>query len=373
MVSLQKSILIGDNDHKSRALLSDAFQKKGWIVHSVRNGRDATHLARNFSPDMILLNISMPIRDGFSTCRILRNDITITKIFPVILMGNSPDRKLIIKAIEAGCDDFVLKPIKFEVLLAKVEKLVQFYQRQEKNEEKESTGYQKGENESEIIVYTKKAIQSIFSNVMRGESIDYPGVQEVVSTMIETLHKTNNIPMAIKIKSHNEYIYNHSVNVASLCMSFAYHLQWNDNDLQILGEGGLLHDLGKAKIDLKILLKPEKLSDAEFSEMMKHPLFAKEILTKQNIKKEVQKVAIEHHERIDASGYPHKLHNEKISKYGKLAAIVDTYDAMTTDRCYRKAIETGEAIREMSRLSGKFDPELFDKFNTMLSNKTIGK
>lgn len=373
MVSSQKSILIGDNDHQYRTLLSDAFQKRGWIVHVVRNGREATHMARNFSPDMILLNIAMPIRDGFATCRILRNDITITKIFPVILMGNSPDRNLIIKAIEAGCDDFILMPIKFDLLMVKVEKLLQFYQRQEKNEEKESTGYQKGENESELIVYSKKAIQSIFSNVIRGESIYYPGIQEVVSTMIETLHKTNNIPMAIKMKSHNEYIYNHSINVASLSMSFAYHLQWDDNDLQILGEGGFLHDLGKTRIDLKILLKPEKLSDAEFYEMKKHPLLSKEIITKQNIKEEVQKVAIEHHERIDASGYPHKLHNEKISKYGKLAAIVDTYDAMTTDRCYRKAIDVGEAVREMSGLSGKFDLELFDKFKTLINNKTIGK
>lgn len=373
MVSSQKSILIGDDDHKFRTLIANAFQKRGWIVHTVKDGREVTNRVRNFSPDIILLNIAMPIRDGIATCRILRTDISITQLFPIILIGDSPDRKQIVKAIEAGCDEFILKPVNFEVLLAKIEKLVELYRRKVKKDEQKSVSYQKEEHEAEVIVYSRKAIKRIFSNAMRGESIDYPVVQEVVNTMIEIVHKESNIPMAFKMKSYNEYTYIHSINVASLCMSFAFHLNWHDDDLRIVGEGGFLHDIGKTRIDLKILLKPEKLNEAEFSEIKKHPLFGKEIIPKQNILEEIIKVVMEHHECIDGSGYPHKLHNGQISKYGKLCAIVDMYDALTTDRCYRRAIESEEAAQLMSKLRGKFDPEMFDKFIILINSNTIGK
>lgn len=208
---------------------------------------------------------------------------------------------------------------------------------------------------------------------MNDKKIEYPVVQKVVDNMVKILHKENNLPMAFRMKSYNDYIYIHSINVASLAMSFAYHLKWQPSDLQIIGEGGFLHDIGKTKIDLGILTKPDKLTDAEFAEMKRHPTLGRDILAKENIADEIQKIALEHHERMDGSGYPNGLSGEQIGKFGRLAAIIDAYDAITTDRCFQGAVDSLDAIKIMSESAGQFDQALFDKFAHLIKNEFIGK
>ena len=367
MTSSQNSVLIVDSDNDFRNSLCDSFQKIGWIVNTANDGRQAIQSMNRYLPDIILMNTKLQVRDGITTCCIIKNDVTAPRIFPIIMMTDSTDKNLIIKSIDSGCDDFILKPFQFDVLLNKVKSLVDFYQK------KEGIGSQISEDEVEIIIQARQVIQKAFSNALRGELIDYSVIHNVVNKMVEILHKENNLPLAFKMKSYNDYTYIHSINVASLCMSFAYHLKWDDIELQIIGEGGFLHDIGKTLIDLKILMKPGKLTDTEFSEMKKHPLHGKDILVKQDIQDKVQKVVTEHHECIDGSGYPNKLRGEQFSKYGKLTAIVDVYDALTTDRCYQKAVDSEEAIHTMSNLSGKFDPELFQEFAHLVNSETIGK
>ena len=139
-----------------------------------------------------------------------------------------------------------------------------------------------------------------------------------------------------------------------------------------LGEGGFLFDIGNIKIDKNILMKPGKLTDAEFDEIKKHPVLGGEIVAKQNHREEISKMILEHHESIDGSGYPYKLSNGQISKYAKLISIVDSYDAMTTDASYRRAMNSTDVIEVMSKLPD-FDQELFKNFKTMVCSNTIGK
>lgn len=371
MVTLANRVLIVDADEESRDTLTTHFEKLGWIVSIAKDGRQATQVINRDHPDIVLMDIVLPVRDGITTCSLIRKDISISHYFPIIMMTSSPDRKQIVRAIDAGCDDFIVKPFKFDALLNKVTELVEF-QRKKKKED-ESPEDQAVKKEEEIIVYSKEMVEKAFSNAMHGKLVDYPAIKETTSKMVDIVHKDKNLPLAFKMRSYNDYTYIHSVNVASLCMSFAYHLKWNDIDLQILGEGGFLHDIGKTQVDLKILLKPDKLTDKEFVEMKKHPEQGKTIATKQNIDPKIMKVILEHHERLDGTGYPNKLNNGGISKFGKLAAIVDVYDALTTDRCYHKGIESDEAVERMSTWQGHFDPEYFKTFSGLVSAETIGK
>ncbi len=374
MSSLTKHILIADDDFNFSALLSDFFVKKGWVVYTAKDGQQAFNSVHTYDPDIILMNVDLPIRDGISTCNLLRRDIAIARQYPIIMMGAFPDKKKIVKSIEAGCDDFIVKPFKFDVLINKIEKIAEFY-RKKINIPKQEDGvdYKEEEQEAEIIVYSRNAVKKIFSNTMNDRRIEYPVVQKVVDNMVKILHRENNLPIAFKMKSYNDYIYIHSINVATLAMSFAYHLKWEPSDLQIVGEGGFLHDIGKTKMDLQILMKPDKLTDAEFSEIKKHPMLGRDILVKENVADEIQKIALEHHERVNGSGYPNHLSGEQISKFGRLAAIIDAYDALTTDRCFQGGVDSLGAIKIMSESAGQFDQILFDKFAHLIKNETIGK
>ena len=365
------SVLIVDADKESRDILAAHFKKVDWIVSLAKDGRQATQVLQRDNPDIILMDIILPVRDGITTCSLIRKDVSITRHYPIIMMTASPDRKQIARAIDAGCDDFIVKPFKFDALLVKVKELVEFHSKKEKKEEE--TQDEEAEKEEEIIIYSKKMIEKAFSNAMHGKLVDYPVIKKTTSTMIEIVHKENTLPLAFKMRSYNDYTYIHSVNVAALCMSFAYHLKWNDSDLQMVGEGGFLHDIGKTQVDLKILLKPDKLTDEEFAEMRRHPEKGKEVALKQNVDPETLNVILEHHERDDGKGYPKKLANGQISKFGKLSAIVDVYDALTTDRCYHKGIDSDEAIEKMTSWQGHFDPEYFENFTRLVSAETIGK
>lgn len=371
-------LLIVDDDRDFRAIVSTAFKKNGWTVHVTTDSAHAISNIREFDPDLVLMSVDLKGRDGIATCRIIRTDISMSRHYPVILTGNSFSKIQIINALDAGCDDLVTRPLELEVLRQKAEKLVEFQRIKNKRETgedaKEKRDFQEKEDqEEEIIVYCKKLLEKTFSNAFHDEPIPYQVIENVTKKMLQILHKDGNLPVAFKMKSLNDYMHVHSVNVATLCMTFAYHLKWDDSDLKILGEGGFLHDIGKTKIDLQIVLKEDELTGPEFSTMKKHPDFSRKILAKQNIGEELQEIAIEHHEHLDGKGYPHGICNGQISKHARLLSIVDVYDALTTDRPYKKAADSEEAIEAMSGLNGKFDPEMFDAFKSLVIGETIGK
>lgn len=366
-------ILIVDADNNFSNFIRDSFQKIGWDVHIANDGHHAIQNIHQYLPDIILLDTELPVRDGITTCRIIKNDISLPRYFPIIMMTASYDRNKIVKSIESGCDDFILKPFKFEVLFNKVKHLVEFYHGNYLMKDEETLDSCEKEEEEEIIIYAKQVIEQAFLNAFHAKLIDYSAIQNTVKKMITILHRENILPLAFKMKSHNDYSYTHSINVSSLCMTFVHHLGWNDTELQTIGEGAFLHDIGMTGIDLQIYMKPEKLTDTEFSEIKKHPLYGKEILAKQNIEELIQRTVLEHHERIDGSGYPHQLRGKKLSKYGKLVSIVDVYDALTTDRCYRKAVDSKKAIQIMSELPNQFDTKYFLEFSHLVNAKTLGK
>jgi len=131
-----------------------------------------------------------------------------------------------------------------------------------------------------------------------------------------------------------------------LCLTLGRHLNFSREELEQMGIGALLHDVGKMRIPPHILNKPGRLTEEEFNEVKKHPLYTLEVLDKSHgIPDSSKQVALQHHERYNGRGYPRGLRGEEIARFGQIAAIIDVYDAITADRVYKKAIPLHEGIR----------------------------
>ncbi|MDR0136253.1 HD-GYP domain-containing protein [Metabacillus idriensis] len=168
--------------------------------------------------------------------------------------------------------------------------------------------------------------------------------------------------MVQKVEHKDRYTYNHSMRVQEYSIKIAKELGLDKRRLENLYIASLLHDIGKINVQAEILNKPDKLTDEEFSIIKKHPIDGAEILKHQ---KEVSEIILQHHEKLDGSGYPFGLKSEEILLESKIVTVSDTYDAMTQDRVYRNALRADEAVRELKKWSGiHFDQEIV---NTLIS------
>ena len=178
------------------------------------------------------------------------------------------------------------------------------------------------------------------------------------------LKDTSAAQSLLKIAVHEYYTYTHSVNVAAVGTLFAKSIGFKNEDLRELCSGILLHDVGKTRISTDILNKKGKLTKEEFDEIKKHPELGIEVLDEADIEfKEERIITIQHHENDDGTGYPHGLKKDEIHLSGKIARIIDVYDALTTKRTYADAVRPFAALVEMKeKMSNCFDNELLMEF-----------
>ncbi|MBL7049373.1 MAG: HD-GYP domain-containing protein [Nitrospira sp.] len=220
-------------------------------------------------------------------------------------------------------------------------------------------------NAREVLKDASQTVSNLMDEIKQGRQLETENVELIVSRMSESIFRNKNALMCLgKIKQSDEYTFVHSVNVCVLMISFAQHLGLSAEEIHSVGVGGLLHDIGKMKIAHEILNKPGKLTDSEFEAIQKHVVFGREILeTTGDIDESSMNMAYQHHERIDGSGYPEKLSGDKISLYGKMGAIADVYDAITSKRCYKGKIEPTECLKKMLEWSQYYyDNELVGQF-----------
>lgn len=160
-----------------------------------------------------------------------------------------------------------------------------------------------------------------------------------------------------------DYLYIHSLNVAFLCAALGKKLGFTDEKLKNLTLAGLLHDVGKLFLDQNILNKAGKLTDSEFNEVKKHSVLGYKYVSENfDFDKEVFLGILEHHERLDGTGYPRGLKGDKISYFGKIIAIIDSYDAITNDTVYREAMTNDAAIKVISSWKGVHFSEVLTSF-----------
>lgn len=233
--------------------------------------------------------------------------------------------------------------------------------------------------EVETARVVRKEAQTVVTGVLHdirmGRSVEGGKAVQVVNHMIDSIFRNRDaIASLTQIKGHDEYTFVHSVNVCVLALTLGRHLEFGRADLQALGIGTLLHDTGKMKIPLSILNKPGKLTGDEFAEMKKHPLLGAEILRgAAGIPEEARLVVQRHHERNDGSGYPYGLTGREIGVFGQIAGMADVYDAITSDRCYSKAVAPFEGIRKIFDMGGRvFDMELVQKLVQCIGIYPVG-
>ena len=179
---------------------------------------------------------------------------------------------------------------------------------------------------------------------------------------IELLRKT--------VDAKDPYTRGHSERVAEYSVLLGKEIGLNEEDIEILRIGGLFHDIGKIGVPDSVLLKPGKLTDEEFAEIKKHPTIGADILSTSVIFNNILSIVKHHHEKYNGTGYPDKLAGENIPYFARIAAIADTFDAMTSNRPYRSSLDLEYVINEFEKFSGiQFDPELAKAFISILKTK----
>ncbi len=222
---------------------------------------------------------------------------------------------------------------------------------------------------------TVLTVKNVLNDITAGRKFDYSEIRKISELMLNRIDGIDVIIQYLnEIKVYDDYTYSHCVNVGFYSMLIGKRLQLQESKLLDLIQAGLLHDIGKIKIDNELLNKKDKLTYEEFEEIKKHSNYGYEVLSQANfISDEIKKAVLMHHERIDGSGYPLGAKDQEISEYARIVAIADVYDAMTSDRPYKKRATPFEAFN-MFRNSGicTFDTAALNTFLLNFSTYLVG-
>lgn len=216
----------------------------------------------------------------------------------------------------------------------------------------------------------KEAVIEMFSDARMGKAIQVEKAHELVEEISSSvLRQPHALISLARLKTADEYTYLHSVAVCALMIALARQLNLDEASVRDAGLAGLLHDIGKVGIPLKVLNKPGKLTDEEFAIVKSHPeVGAKILIESYQVPPMALDVCLHHHEKVDGTGYPHGLKGDTISLFAKMGAVCDVYDAITSNRPYKKGWPPADSIRKMAEWSkGHFDEAVFQAFV-----KTVG-
>lgn len=216
--------------------------------------------------------------------------------------------------------------------------------------------------------------KSAIDSAVAGEIKDKGQTYEIVKNIIQTVNcKSDIFSYMGYLKNTGEYTYTHSLNVSILCNLFSKWLGMSDEETEDLTVAGLLHDVGKTKISQEILNKKGRLTPEEFEEVKRHTLIGYEIVKDMDIPEEIKLAVLMHHEKINGTGYPKGLKGADISKYARIVAICDIYEAMTADRTYRDRICPFTVIRNFERENfGILDTEFLLTFLQNIAYTYVG-
>jgi putative two-component system response regulator len=304
-------ILLVDDDDRNLRLLEAYLTPEGYSLLKTNSGAEAIEIARREKPDLVLLDGMMPQMSGFDVCRRLKQENG-TSLIPVVLVTALNSREDRLRGIEAGADDFLTKPLDRVELLARTRALL-----------RAKRGTDSLEDAETVIFALAKAVESRDSST--------GGHVERVSHYAVALGRALGLP---------------------------------DSQIAALRRAGFVHDIGKISIPDAILLKPGKLTPEERKIMQTHVDIGYEMLRPMRTFLECLPGVRFHHERLDGSGYPLGLRGDQIPVMAQIMAIVDVFDALTTDRVYRKAMSYDEALVILRTESeqGMHDPQLLEVF-----------
>jgi putative nucleotidyltransferase with HDIG domain len=218
---------------------------------------------------------------------------------------------------------------------------------------------------AKICATSKEAVVSMFQEVRMGKAISAEAAGELVDEISSSVMRNPGALISLaRLKTADDYTYMHSVAVCALMVALARQLGMDAEQTRLAGMSGLLHDLGKALMPMKVLNKPGKLTDEEFAIIKSHPVEGHRLLVEGGTVGEIPlDVCLHHHEKVDGSGYPDRLTGDQISLFAKMGAVCDVYDAITSNRPYKSGWDPAESIRKMTEwCKGHFDERVFQAF-----------
>jgi putative two-component system response regulator len=324
MEDSRRTILIVDDVPENLEILS-AFLRDIYTVKVATRGQRALDIVRRSPPDLILLDIMMPEMDGFEVCRRLKSDYT-TRHIPVIFATAKIEPEAELEGLALGAVDYISKPFNPPVVLARVRTHLALYD-------------QNRELESRVEQRTVQLHDTRLQIIRRlGRAAEY---------------KDNETGLHVIRMSH----YARLIGLAA---------GMSEQRAEVLLNAAPMHDIGKIGIPDSILQKPGKLTPDEWEVMKTHAAIGAEIIgdpQDSELLEMAKVVAVSHHEKWDGSGYPHSLAGEDIPRVGRIVAIADVFDALTSERPYKKAWPVEEAVSWILSQSGQhFDPQLTECF-----------
>lgn len=325
-----KCILVVDDSAANLKFVESALQNTYKLI-LVKSGEQALKYLQKNSVDLVLLDILMPQMDGFEVYTEIRKTENNANV-PVVFLTADADADNEIKCLEMGAVDFIRKPFIPEVVLNRINHIIQ------------------------LDEFNKKLEEKVKEKTIQIEQLSF----EVISTI------------ASMIEAKDSYTKGHSVRVAEYSAMLAEELGWSEEAVQNLKYVALLHDIGKVGIPDRVLNKPGKLTESEFNIIKSHTTIAGDILRDIQTITDVDAGAKYHHERYDGKGYPCGLVGEHIPEVARIIGIADAYDAMNSKRVYRESLPFDIIRDEIEKGRGtQFDPRFTDVFLKLMDEGKI--
>lgn len=217
-------------------------------------------------------------------------------------------------------------------------------------------------------------VEAMFSEARLGRSVDTEAATPLVTALCDSVLRNPHALVSVaRLKTADDYTYLHSMAVAGLMTALARQMGLPEDEVHAAARGGLLHDMGKAVTPHGVLNKPGSLTEDEYSAIRRHPEDGHRLLIESGVDNPAAlDIALHHHEKMDGSGYPHRLSGDQISRMARMAAVCDVYDAITSDRPYKRGWCPAESLKRMASWTGHFDPAIFQAFVKSLGIYPVG-
>jgi len=287
-------ILVVDDEEANRKLLREILEPQGYLLREAADGDEALAALTESVPDLVLLDLVMPRRDGYSVCREIKNDPR-TRLVPVIILTTLDQMQDKLKAVELGADDFLNKPFHTIELTTRIRSLLAL------------------KHFTDEFEHASGVLQSI----------------------------------ALVVEGRDKYTGDHCRRLGQYAVRIGKTLGLGQEDLETLWLGGIFHDLGKIAVSDVVLNKPAPLSAEEFTLMKTHPSVGANLCKSMRTMERVVPLIRHHHEKLDGSGYPDGLAGKEIPLLVRIITAVDVYDALATARPYRRALPHETCMRIM--------------------------